>query len=110
VTSHFAEGSDFIAILRELLLARLLTGPAALGTVAQELLPSIQETGWRLVDGDTISVDAVRWSMWDAIRPLTVLGMTAVGEWPNRDIALTDFGEPTAKEVLWRRATAPQSL
>jgi hypothetical protein len=110
VTSHFAEGSDFIAILRELLLARLLTGPAALGTVAQELLPSIQETGWRLVDGDTISVDAVRWSMWDAIRPLTILGMTAVGEWPNRDIALTDFGEPTAKEVLWRRATAPQSL
>jgi hypothetical protein len=110
VTSYFAEGSDFIATLRELLLARLLIGPAAFGTVEQELLPPVQDTGWRLADGDAISVDAVRWSMWDAIRPLTILGMIAVGEWPNRDIVLTDVGEPTAKEVLWRRATAPQNL
>jgi hypothetical protein len=110
VTSYFAAGSDFIATLRELLLARLLMGPAALGTVEQELLPSVQDMGWRLADGEAISVDAVRWSMWDAIRPLTILGMIAVGTWPNRDMALTDVGEPTAKEVLWRRATAPQSL
>lgn len=110
LTRDLAAGTDFTATLRELLLARLLAGPGEFGTVEEELHPSLQETGWRLSTGDPITLEALRWSMWDAVRPLAILNIISVGDWQEGSIALTAFGIPTAAQVLWGRATAPQSL
>ena len=49
----------------------------------------------------------VSFKLWDAIRPLDLLGMLEVGEWPDVDLSLTELGAATAQAVLWHRATAP---
>ncbi len=67
----------------------------------------MRESGWLSDDGEAVTADALHFWIWDALRPLTTLGMLEVAELPKRDVALTDFGWPTAAEVLWRRATRP---
>jgi hypothetical protein len=47
-------------------------------------------------------------ALWDAIRPMDLLGMLDVGDWPDRGLRLTAFGVGSARAILWHRASAPR--
>jgi hypothetical protein len=50
----------------------------------------------------------VSWSLWDAIRPMDVLGMIDTGELLDTTLGLTKFGSVAARAILFRRSTAPE--
>lgn len=108
VVKALAAGEDFASAIRELLLVGLLRGYRERGQVEQEVLPVLSEGGWRPSDGGPLTREMVSFQLWDAIRPMDLLGMVEVGEWPDRRLRLTEFGADAARAVLWHRATAPQ--
>lgn len=111
VVRVLAAGGDFASAVRELLLVRLLRGAGDRDTVKEEILPVLCEAGWRPSDGGELTQEMLSYSLWDAIRPMDVLGMLDVGEWPDRGLRLTEFGADTARAILWHRAREPrQSL
>jgi len=111
VVKTLAAGNDFTYAVRELLLVRLLRGASERGPVEQEIESVLREAGWRPSDGGELTRDMVSFKLWDAIRPMDLIGMLKAGEWPDRSLRLTEFGIESARAVLWHRATAPgQSL
>lgn len=47
--------------------------------------------------------------LWEATRPMDLLGIIDPGTWPDRDhLRLTEFGTVAAEAILWHRATGPQ--
>ena len=107
VLSGLAAREDFVAAIRELLLAQLMKGPGERGVIAAAILPVLAEAGWKPSDGRDLDQDMVSFKLWDAIRPMTLLDMIEVGEWPDRGIRLTEFGFVSAGAILWHRSTAP---
>jgi hypothetical protein len=108
VTRTLAVGDHFSSALRELLLARLLKGDGDLGTIDGELLPLLAEAGWRPTEALELTEEMVSYRLWDAIRPMDLLGMIEVAPWPDRRVRLTDVGRPAALTVLRYRSTAPR--
>ncbi len=72
------------------------------------ILPVLAEAGWKPSDGPDLDQDMVSFNLWDAIRPMDLLGMIEVGDWPDRGVRLTDFGSVTARAILWHCSTAPR--
>jgi hypothetical protein len=107
MVTALAAGRDFVHVIRELLLVRLLRGPDERGLMAAAILPILHEAGWKPADGRVLSEDMVSHRLWDAVGPMELLGMIEVGEWPDRSMRLTEFGSVTAAAILWRRSTAP---
>ena len=103
-----SDGTHFAAALRELLLVRMLQGDVDRKEVVDEVLPVLVEAGWRPSDGRGLSGDVVSSMLWDAIRPMELLGMILAGKWPDRTLRLIGLGNVTARAVLWRRSTAPR--
>ncbi len=111
VVRVLAARSDFASAIRELLLVRLLRGAADRDVVKDEILPVLSEAGWRPSEGGELTREMLSFQLWDAIRPMDLLGMFDVGEWPDRGLHLTEFGANTARTILWHRAREPrQSL
>ena len=108
VVAVLAAGSDFTVAVRELLLVRLLGRAGDRGTVEAEILPVLSEAGWRSVERDELTVEMLAHAFWDAVRPMDLLGMLDVDEWPGRGLRLTGFGAESARAILWHRARAPR--
>lgn len=108
VVRALSDGTHFAAALRELLLVRMLQGDVDRKEVVDEVLPVLVEAGWRPSDGRGLSGDVVSSMLWDAIRPMELLGMILAGKWPDRTLRLIGLGNVTARAVLWRRSTAPR--
>jgi hypothetical protein len=103
-----AAGESFTAAIRELLLVRLLYGASDFEEVEREVAPVLAEAGWRPSSGAELTQKMVSVELWDAIRPMDLLGIIDAGKWPDRGLRLTDFGTDAARTILWYRATAPQ--
>ena len=72
------------------------------------ILPVLAEAAWRSTERDELAVEMLSYNLWDAIRPMGLLGMLDIGEWPDRGLSLTDFGADSARAILWHRARAPR--
>jgi hypothetical protein len=96
VVKTLAAGNDFTYAVRELLLVRLLRGASEHGPVEQEIESVLREAGWRPSDGGELTRNMVSFKLWDAIRPMDLIGMLEVGEWPDRSLRLTEFGIESA--------------
>lgn len=111
VVRVLAADTDFASAIRELLLVRLLRGAGDRDAIKDEILPVLSEAGWRPSEGGELTREMLSFMLWDAIRPMDLLGMLDVGEWPDRGLRLTEFGADTAQAILWHRAREPrQSL
>lgn len=108
VAGALAAGEDFVCAIRELLLVKLLKGPGKRGVIEAAILPVLAEAGWKPSDEPDLDQDMLSFNLWDAIRPMDLLGMIEVGDWPDRGLRLTDFGSVTARATLWHRSTAPR--
>lgn len=108
VVRALAAGGDFTAAVRELLLVRLLEGAGDRKAVKEEIQPVLSEAGWRSTERDELTVEMLRYEFWNAIRPMDLLGMLDVGEWPGSGLCLTEFGVESARAILWHRARAPR--
>ncbi len=108
VVEHLASGKGFGFFLMEPLLARLLDGPSTISSLHEVMAECAQGSGWRQGNGAPITSDHMRWEFWSAARPLVALG-AITGGWPSPEVALTEFGRPTAIALLWHRATAPRA-
>jgi hypothetical protein len=108
VVEHFASGKGFSFFLMEPLLARLLDGPSTISSLHEVMAEYAQGSGWRQGNGAPITSDHMRWEFWSAARPLVAVG-AITGGWPSSEVALTEFGRPTAIAILWHRATAPRA-
>jgi hypothetical protein len=108
VTQALAADDDFASAIRELLLVRLLQGAGKETAIEAEILPVLAEAGWRPSGGTELTEDMVSYKLWDAIRPMDLLGMVEVGEWPYQTLSLSEFGAISARAILWRRSTAPR--
>jgi hypothetical protein len=108
VVRALAAGSDFTAAVRELLLVRLLGGAGDREAVKEEIQPVLSEAGWRSTERGELTVEMLSYAFWDAIRPMDLLGMLDVGDWPDRGLRLTEFGVDSARAILWHRARAPK--
>ena len=71
------------------------------------ILPLLAEAGWRPSRGPDLTEEMVSIMLWEAIRPMDLLGMVEVGRWPDREMRLTEFGRVSALAILWRRSTRP---
>jgi len=91
-----------------LLLVQLQKGPGERGVIEAAILPVLAKAGCKPSDERDLHHDLVSFSLWDAIRPMDLLGMIEVGDWPDRGLRLTDFGSLTARAILWHRSTAPR--
>lgn len=107
VAGILAAGEDFAAAIREALLVQLLKGPAARGVIAAEVVPVLTEAGWKPSDGSDLDEHMLFSRLWDAIRSMDLLGMIETGDWPEREMRLTEFGFVSASAILWHRSTAP---
>jgi TrwC relaxase len=103
-----AAGEDFTSVIRELLLVRLLRKPGERDQVEGDLLPVLAEAGWRPSSGEELTREMVSRELWEAIRPMDLLGIIDAGRWPDRGLRLTVFGMVAARAILWHRATRPQ--
>lgn len=103
-----AAGEDFTAVIRELLLVRLLREPGERDKVEEDLLPVLAEARWRPTSGEELTREMVSRELWDAIRPMDLLGIVDAGRWPDRGLRLTEFGMVASRAILWHRATGPQ--
>ena len=108
VSGALAAGEDFADAIRELLLVQLMKGPGERGVFEAAILPVLAEAGWKPSNGPELNQDMVSFKLWDAIRPMQLLEMIEVGEWPDRGIRLTEFGFVSARAILWHRSTAPR--
>ncbi len=108
LVTALAAGDEFVHAIRELLLARLLEGADERGQIEAAILPVLAEAGWKPSNGRPLNQEMVSSRLWDAVRPMNLLGLIAVGEWPDRGMRLTEFGSVTAAAILWRRSTAPR--
>jgi hypothetical protein len=109
VVRALAAGKDFTSAVRELLLVRLLRGAGDRDVVKKEMLPVLSEAGWRTSDRGELTMEMLSYRLWDAVRPIGLLGMLDVGEWPDHGIRLTEFGADSARAILWHRARAPRT-
>jgi hypothetical protein len=107
VVRTLSAGTDFAAAIRELLLVHLLQGPSDCDAVLEAVVPVLTEARWTPGNGRELTRNMVSFNLWKAIRPMDLLNMVHAGEWPDRSLALTDFGAVAARAVLWHRATAP---
>lgn len=108
LVEHLALGKAFSFFLMEPLLARLLEGPSTISSLHEVMAEYAQGAGWRQGNGAPITSDHIRWEFWSAARPLVAVG-AVTGGWPSDEVALTEFGRPTAIAILWHRATAPRA-
>ena len=108
VAGALAAAEDFVCAIRELLLVKLLKGPGKRGVIEAAILPVLAEAGWKPSDEPDLDQDIVSFNLWDAIRPIDLLGMIEVGDWPDRGLRLTDFGSVTARAILCHCSTAPR--
>jgi len=108
VVRTLAAGGDFASAVRELLLVRLLRGASDRKAVKEEIVPILSEAGWRSSGRGELAVEMLSYTLWDAIRPMDLLGMLDVGEWPDRGLRLTEFGAGSARAILWHRSRAPR--
>jgi hypothetical protein len=108
VVERFASGKGFSFFLMEPLLARLLDGPSTISSLHKVMAEYAQGSGWRQGNGAPITSDDMHWAFWSAARPLVAVGAIPAG-WPSREVALPEFGRPTAIAILWHRATAPRA-
>jgi hypothetical protein len=108
VVEHFAAGKGFSIFLMEPLLARLLDGPSTISSLHEVMAEYAQGSGWRQGNGAPITSDHMRWEFWSAARPLVAV-RAITGGWPSPEVALSEFGRPTAIAILWHRATAPRA-
>jgi hypothetical protein len=107
VVSVLAAGQEFVHVVRELALARLLRGPDVRDGVEAAILPILIESGWRPSDGSELTREMVSFELANTIRPMRLVGVIETGEWPDRSVRLTELGAVTAAAILWRRSTAP---
>jgi hypothetical protein len=104
-----AAGDGFTSAIRELLLVRLLRNPGERRQVEEDLLPVLAESGWKPTSGAELTREMVSHELWEATRPMDLLGIIDPGTWPDRDhLRLTEFGTVAAEAILWHRATGPQ--
>jgi hypothetical protein len=109
LVEHVASDSSFTFFLMEPLLASLLDGPATISSLHEVMAEYAQESGWRDSSGEPIAADHMRWEFWPAVHPLMAVGAIS-GGWPSQEVAVTEFGVPTAIAILWHRAVAPRAL
>jgi hypothetical protein len=104
-----AAGEGFTSAIRELLLVRLLRNPGERRQVEEDLLPVLAESGWKPTSGAELTREMVSHELWEATRPMDLLGILDAGKWPDRShLRLTEFGTVAAEAILWHRATGPQ--
>jgi len=109
VVRGLAASGDFTSAIRELVLVRLLRGAGDRDVVKKEILPILSEAGWRPSGGGELTLEMLSYKLWDAVRPMDLLGMLDIAEWPDRGLRLTEFGADSARAILWHRARAPRA-